>query len=694
MPPGIHEMTASAEGHADRRAELKQGDAGDGVQDFALDPAMSVVVTVVGEDGRPIAGARVVPSDADMDGAFHLDRGTDTDAEGKALVHKVSRTHPQVIKAYKEGYRSPDVRPQAGPEETLAEAKIVLERNKMKDRVIAGSVTDAAGRPIAGATVEWKDGQGTAFGDGVTYGQFKAVTGRDGRYRLAYEDDYDECDLGVAAPGWAPLVRGNVRPGTPAEPAEANFTLEPAHWLAGRVVDEESQPLVGARIVIMPALHLLNPAVAYPAVIRQAKTDAEGRFRLEDLPGPKAAIELRAPDQRPPKETEIEMDREVDLVMEGYGVIRGRVTDAETGEPIPVFTVRQSLDMQALSFTAPDGRFVLERLPRGGSVKVGVEAEGYVLAERPDVAPQAAAKAEEAAFALQRGRPLEGVIVDAATGAPVAGAQVLATASERAGDFLALDWDAFRFLRELQKTVTGGDGVFRFIEGKPASLLVRATGRRRLFIQPQERAAYALPDGRLRIPLVVGERLRGVYHQDGRPVQGVDVHLWLEGPELPREGRPLPDEAFARTDADGKFGWDHLVPGPYIVEVTRKVSARPRDLEIKIRRRVAVEPGVEATVDLGKGVGTATLGGRVTGMGDRESVWAVVVLTPLDGAGDELSFKTYRDWDWRFVCPFLRPGKYDVEVQFYTREGTRAARLPAIEVAGDGEQDLAMPAER
>ena len=91
---------------------------------------------------------------------------------------------------------------------------------------------------------------------------------------------------------------------------------------------------------------------------------------------------------------------------------------------------------------------------------------------------------------------------------------------------------------------------------------------------------------------------------------------------------------------------------------------------------------------MGKDLGGLTLRGRVAGMEGRESVWANVILKPLDGGADELFLKTYRDWDWRFVFPFLRTGKYAVEVQFYTKEGTGAVTLPTIEVTGDAEQDL------
>ena len=77
-----------------------------------------------------------------------------------------------------------------------------------------------------------------------------------------------------------------------------------------------------------------------------------------------------------------------------------------------------------------------------------------------------------------------------------------------------------------------------------------------------------------------------------------------------------------------------------------------------------------------------------------ESVWGVIRLKPVgpDG-GEDFVIKTYAEWGWRFSCPFLRPGKYSVEVEHYRKGGERTVTLPAIEVSGDLEKDLEVPGE-
>src|SRR5262245_9766579 len=90
----------------------------------------------------------------------------------------------------------------------------------------------------------------------------------------------------------------------------------------------------------MPRKGLLNQAVAYPTVLRKVSTDASGRFRLEDLAGPKVALALLPADSRPALNDDFEVDRDVEIALPGWGVIRGVVVDDETGAPVTSFNVK------------------------------------------------------------------------------------------------------------------------------------------------------------------------------------------------------------------------------------------------------------------------------------------------------------------------------------------------------------------
>jgi RNA polymerase sigma-70 factor (ECF subfamily) len=698
---GLHDLKASAAGHAAAPARVNHADPGESLQDFRLDPALEVLVSVVGEDGSPIAGARVVPSVFGSDGAYLFDDGADTDPRGQARLSGVSRLHPPSIQAHREGYRSAYGRPEAGPDPKQAELKLVLEKVQSRGRLIVGRVTDPEGRAIAGAIVEWKDGESTSYGDGVQYGQWKARTDRGGNYRLEYSDPSERCNLAVAARGRAPVIARGVRAGSAEEPAEKNFTLEPGHWLRGRVLDEESRPLEGVEVRVMASPDLLQEGVAYPAALRETKTDGQGGFELQDLPGPRAAVQLRCRCDSPIQREEITLDREADLVMKGYGVIRGRVVDGGSGEPVAAFRVRlkglkggvSSQEWNpGLSFTSSDGSFLLKRLDRNGLFGIIVEAEGFISGELEPLEPQAEAKAEERLISLSRGRALEGVVVDAATGAPLQGIQVGVSGKKDARELLSfpLGWDSALELPGFRKTVTPESGEFLFLEDRPENLLIRSKSYRRLFITPEARADFRGPDGRLRIPLERGEGLRGIFYQDGRPRAGVELRLLRLG-DPPAPGGVAREEpyGFAESDGDGRFSWHDLAPGGYLLEYEKRPGEPRPETALKIRRRIEVKPGEETELALGRDLGPLALRGRITGLEGHVTVWANLVLRPLfEESGEEIVVPTYRDWGWKIACPYLRPGKYAAEVQFYTRQGVRAVPLPPLELAQDLERDL------
>ncbi len=83
---------------------------------------------------------------------------------------------------------------------------------------------------------------------------------------------------------------------------------------------------------------------------------------------------------------------------------------------------------------------------------------------------------------------------------------------------------------------------------------------------------------------------------------------------------------------------------------------------------------------------TKRLAWTLGGMEDRESLGITVTLRPLfDPEGEELWFQTFKEWKWRYRCPYLRAGRYAVEVSFWKDHATRTVELEPIEVGGDRE---------
>ena len=683
---GVHEIIARAPGHAERSARVSHPGKGESIQDIALDPAVEVTVEVVDEDGAAIEGSRVTPSVLGEDNIFHGGEGRDavTDGAGIAVIHGVSRIRPQQLMVAKKGYESAYARPDVSAARAL---RVVLEQVRERERAITGRVTDPRGNPIAGAIIEWKDGESTQFGTGAQYGQFRAETDRGGRYRLVWPDDYDSCILGVAAAGYAPHIHQGARPGTPDAPLVLDFVLEDGHWLRGRVVGEDGRGLARARVLVMPRIDLLNAAMAYPAVMRETRTDEEGRFALEDLPGPKAAVRVRCDCPAPERNEEIDVDREVDLVVREAGILRGIVVDASTGEPVNVFRVKCPSDSRSsTSFTSPEGKFELRNIRRDRPVDVLVEAEGYAPLEVEGIEAAVASSSTERRFALVRGTALEGVVLDAVNGEPLAGIQVSASSDPRLRDIPAHAWGRFRDVFGIRELVTGPDGGFRFMETEPGLILFRAKGRRTRLVPAVDRDGLRGPDGKLQVVLDTGETLRGSLRLGGKPARSVPVKI--EALFTGADGKPLPKPialAETETDAGGEFGWQDLAPGKYRLFVERSTDEPRPGFEVTISREVEIAAGEAATVALGESLGDTTVRGRIAGLEEHISVYASVVIRPAgDPEAERLTFKTYRSWDWRFACPYLKPGRWAVEVSWYEKEGEGRAELPPIEVERPG----------
>ncbi|HET6881036.1 MAG TPA: carboxypeptidase-like regulatory domain-containing protein [Pirellulales bacterium] len=169
-----------------------------------------------------------------------------------------------------------------------------------------GRVTDATGQPLAGVEIRALCGGPTPGLAGA------AMSGEDGRYELDFnplvgptrnnrpsvqstliwprkpgyfEENLNRqgnCLAGSAPPDEAQLKTWHVAEDhvfLPNQPLEINFVMRPAAKAAGRLVDEQGQPLVGYSVS-------LDGPDLYPAtsVASDARTDEEGRFVLENIP--------------------------------------------------------------------------------------------------------------------------------------------------------------------------------------------------------------------------------------------------------------------------------------------------------------------------------------------------------------------------------------------------------------------------
>jgi 5-hydroxyisourate hydrolase-like protein (transthyretin family) len=154
------------------------------------------------------------------------------------------------------------------------------------------------------------------------------------------------------------------------------------------------------------------------------------------------------------------------------GRLEGRVVDAQTGAPIVSFVVAlrrvgwvyQLTTAPARAFIDPGGRYQLTQLEPGAARAV-IAADGYAPAEVAITLTSGTARADAR---LLRGAALSGVVLDAKTRAPLAGAHVAVEGQrgETTAPVLRVD------------TATDGSGRFTLagLGAGPLSYVVTAEG--------------------------------------------------------------------------------------------------------------------------------------------------------------------------------------------------------------------------
>lgn len=353
---------------------------------------------------------------------------------------------------------------------------------------VQGTVVDADGKPVEGASV--------VNGDSSTRDFRETITDDQGRYRL------DDVYKGLHGHGLFFKARGfspkhlEFTPGSREHPAEVNATLVVGHRIRGRVVDEQGEALPGVYVYY-------GRGDRYDLGGRAA-TDAEGRFEFDSLPTESAFTFLKG-GYSEMRNVMLPLDgaEEVIVTMQTAGVIRGLVVGDETGEPLLSFTVRvtRSPDRRpddpfgGLSgarafggekFTTRDGMFHLGEFVRGMPLQVIVEADGRDPAVARRVVAVADGDAEPVEFRLA---PLDessllaiaGRLVDEQT-KPLAGAELRLIVSSkrpfRRDRFRFDNWQLIRSGRVriapsdsvLQHlgAITDADGRFKFDQVRPS----------------------------------------------------------------------------------------------------------------------------------------------------------------------------------------------------------------------------------
>jgi protocatechuate 3,4-dioxygenase beta subunit len=559
-------------------------------------------------------------------------------------------------------------------------------------RVFVGRVTDAEGRPVPDALIEWghflaadADRESTRADD---KGEFRLETRRVGR-------DYR---LGVSAEGFAPAWHDGVIPRRAEDDAAlVDFKLAAGSGLAGVVADENGRPVAGITITAQTAPHGIEssfssgvPATPLPGAARTATTDALGRFRLSDLPagneislrataggtelheknhpmGEEARIQIvrsRLPGQETPREV---------------GVLRGRVIDHQTGKPVSAFKVMLRYRPEPIEVESETGEFaIMENVRRGAALEVRIFAPPYV----PCVARLTATALndrERPTIELEPGRPLWGRFVDGETGLPIEGVRVLAgTYGEKRYKYV--EWSSFdsyadghHSLVDVQRDVSDAEGRFAIAEGAaPNVLVVVADGYERRVVMPGDRPA-SRGDGTTEFRLEPEARFVGSVALSPAARKDVTVQVYQDGIGGIEHMHP-----HVKLDEEGRFESGGLGPGAY------RLVLYDHEAGFGFPRwscRMQIGAGETKEVVLGKMPGEFSLAGST-------APFTRIGMSP--GFETEYgSFGVTADADGRYRFEGLLPGKYRVDIGANSASsGSHVNTHSEIEVKGDMAHDI------
>lgn len=526
-----------------------------------------------------------------------------------------------------------------------------------RDRDLHGVVMDAERRPIAGARVIVVH---HAFAE-LEVLDLDPAQRASSRVHIAEQETDDagefaipletgrSYDLLVEAPGFAPGSASHCHAGERVE-----IALAAGATLSGRVLrTADDSPVAGATVELRYSRKLALKRTADAVYV---VTDAEGRYRFDDLPSGLRMFGVFPRADARSGWIEVELvpgsTIEHDVRVGSGNVLRGRVVDSDTRTPIEGAVVGEGWEMRRSVRTDALGEFEFPGFATSCFYEIAVLAKGYGRLDQTVQALNAEASGS-VEVALIRGRTLRGRVIDG-NGAPVADAYVAAPAVEIDGFGPAqqLDWPATR---------TRDDGSYELAD-------VRRDMQHLLFVV---KAGYGVVsydvddrdviDDVLTMPDVVlhaGAIVRGVVvDQVGEPHVARVVHLhgrnrdgsvWNDG-NRSLASRYVTDRS-TRTDDLGRFAFADVAIGDY------ELSAPLQNAEGTVTRRVAIdssEPVTDVELVVPRGL---SITGRVVGP-DGEGMHAWLVLVARDDASGSL-VRQSTELDGTFAIRGLEAGVY------------------------------------
>jgi large repetitive protein len=423
------------------------------------------------------------------------------------------------------------------------------------------------------------------------------ISNQDGEFRISLGPG-SQYDLDVSAEGFcAPLVKG-------CQAGERVVVrLEPSASVSGVVTAQ----LTGDPVENIP-VRLFRPGGKGRRI--QTKTDAQGYYQITGLTAGDWYLELSPPKLQQPDWASLKIEYGQNSVMDFSllvgDIVRGRVIDAITKQPIFGAEVSHSWVFRRNFLTDAEGRFELTGLRAiFGEIKLHARAGGY---GRLNQTTTNGAKNEERLIELLPAQTVIGTVLFG-NGNPASGAYVAAVASDYIRGTQQVDW---------QSTLSGAEGHFEIHDVRPDlqhTLQVQKQGSGSLI--------YEFPDpikGQMKVDLGViylppAAWISGRVHDEaGVGVPGLEMDLTGWNEDRGKFGRPVDDgvdsylmPTKSRTDDLGRFRFPDLAQGSYTLEISRAGKQQIEPMLIGVATGKGSE-GLEIMIPNGEVIAGVVLG--------------------------------------------------------------------------------------
>ncbi len=573
-------------------------EADDGPVTLTLRVGTTIAGRVVdSETQEPVAGARVKKSwearnafESDDDGRFELsgvDLGNAPDARVQLIVE-----HDEYAREFCNLQRS-----------ELEDLVIRLKARKG----IEGVVRDDRGETVRGARVSIEiPGFPTAIMNLSPQGSpGESFTNEAGEFFLVAPQMGGDANFEVVAkyPGFATARFGPLKARESIPFVE--IQLSKGSSIEGFVTDLDGKPIAGAQVRARRNVELSGEALIFATMLPMpigevAYSREDGKYRLRGIEPGTYRIDARAIGYAKKAISPVEVGEgpaPLDITLDPGGVITGRVVDLD-GEPLTGVEVVAFLRFEGSDPTGPgadierrmiqlggvgnastktgdDGRFELTQLPEG-SFRVVARAPRH----EPATTDDAQAGDDVSDLVLAPFCSLRGIVIDAATGAPVPRFQV------RLGERLEEGTGDFRERWEFRRRVDDAQGVFAYAEVPQREY--RGSVRADAYMMARQIVRLEPGEEReLRIELTPGWRITGAVTDanSGAPIQG--AKLWIHRRQ--QAGDETRQSWWERrrdrtSDEAGEFSFGGLDEGKYSVSAQHPdwyFDGNPRTLEFE-----------------------------------------------------------------------------------------------------------------